>query len=81
MTRYGTDIQSTAMKEYPKVIARTVKVNTSIAEIEKILLGKQLLVWLSRTSKLLANMGQAYNVILGQSTTFNTSNLESLKGW
>ena len=81
MTRYGTDIHSTTMKEYPKVIARPVKVNTSIAEIEKILLGKQLLVWLSWTSKLLANMGQEYNMIPRQSTTFTRSKLESLKGW
>ena len=26
-------------------------------------------------------MGQAYNVILGQSMTFTRSNIESLKGW
>lgn len=26
-------------------------------------------------------MGQAYNVILGRSTTFTRSNLEILKGW
>ena len=38
--RYGTDIQSTIMKEYPKLIARTVKVNTGGAEIYKMLLGK-----------------------------------------
>ena len=32
-------------------------------------------------SKLSENMRQAYNVILGKSTTFTRSKLESLKGW
>ena len=45
------------------------------------LLGKQLSEWVSWMSKLLANMGQVYNVILGQSMTFTRSKLKSLKGW
>ena len=63
--RNRTDIQSTIMKEYPKVIARLIKVNTVDADIDNMLLGKQLSEWVSQTSKLLENMGQAYNVILG----------------
>ena len=63
--RYGTDIQSTIMNESPKVIARPFKVNTDDADIDKMLLGKQLPEWVLRTSKLSENMGQAYNVILG----------------
>ena len=62
---YGTDIQSTIMKESPKVIARPVKIKNGDAEIEKMLLGKQLSEWVSRTSKLLENTGKAYNVIIG----------------
>ena len=53
------------MKEYPKVIARPVKVNTGDVEIENILMGKHISEWVSRTSKLSANMGQVYNIILG----------------
>ena len=78
---YGTYIQSTIMKESPKVTARPAKVNIGNVEIVKMLIGKQLSEWVSWTSKLSANMGQAYNVILGQSTTFTRSKLESLKGW
>ena len=78
---YGTDIQSTITKESPKVIASTVKVNTGDEDIEKMLLGKQLSERVLWTSKLSENMGQAYNVILGQIMTFTRSNLESLKGW
>ena len=40
--RYRTDIQSTTMKEYPKVIIKLVNVNTGNTDIDKILLGKQL---------------------------------------
>ena len=39
---YGTDIQSTIMKESPKFIVMTVKVNTGNAEMDNILLVKQL---------------------------------------
>ena len=56
--RYGTDIHSTIIKESPKVITRPIKVNTGDADIEKILLGKQLSEWVSQTSKLSDNMGQ-----------------------
>ena len=78
---YVTDILSTTMKEYPKVISRMVKFNTGDADIDNMLLVKQLLAWVYRTSNLSANMFQAYNVILGQSTTFTSSKLKSLKGW
>ena len=40
--RYGTDIQSTIMKESPKVISRPFKVKTGNVDIDKMLLGKQL---------------------------------------
>ena len=69
------------MKESPKINARPFKFNTGDEENEKMLLGKQLSEWLSRTSKLSSNMGQAYNVILRKSTTFIRAKLESLKGW
>ena len=49
---YGTDIQSTSMKEATKIITRPVKVNTGNAEIDKMLLGKELSEWVQRTSKL-----------------------------
>ena len=78
--RYGTDIQSTIIKESPKVIVSPVKVNTGDAEIDNMLLVKQLSEWLSRTSKLSENMVQAYNAILGHSTTFTRLKLEVLKG-
>ena len=39
---YRTDIQSMVMKETPNIITRPVKVNTSNAEIENMLLGKKL---------------------------------------
>ena len=45
------------------------------------LMGKQLSEWVSRTSKLLVNMGQVYNVILRQSTTFTRLKLDGLKIW
>ena len=79
--KYGTDIQYTIMKESPKVNTRPVKANTVNAEIDKMLLGKQLSEWVSQTSKLSVNMGKLYNVILRQSMTFNRSKIESLKGW
>ena len=41
-TRYGMDIQSTIMKESPKFIVMTVKVNTGNADMDNILLVKQL---------------------------------------
>ena len=69
------------MKESPKVIARPVKVNTGNAEIDKMLLGKQLFELMLRTRKLLVNMRQAYKVILRKSTTFNRSKLKSLNVW
>ena len=47
-----------------KIVPRPVKVNTSNAEINKMLLGKELSEWEQRTSKLLAKMWQAYNFIL-----------------
>ena len=50
--RYRTDIQSTIMKEYPEVIASPVKVNTGNADIENMLLVKQLSEWVPRTRKL-----------------------------
>ena len=78
--RNRTDIQSTIMKEYPKVIARLIKVNTVDADIDNMLLGKQLSEWVSQTSKLLENMGQAYNVILGQSTAFTRLKIKRPKG-
>ena len=81
MDRYRMDIQSTTMKESPKVNERPFKVNTGNADIDKMLLGNQLSEWVSRTSNLSANMGQAYNMILGQGTTFTRSKLKSLKGW
>ena len=62
--RYGTEIQSTIMKESLKIIMKPVEVNTGNTEIEKMLLGKELLEWVLCTSKLSANMGKAYNVIL-----------------
>ena len=79
--RHGADIQSTIMKESPEVIARPVKVNTGDADIENMLLVKQLSEWVPRTRKLSANIGQAYNMILRQSIAFTRSKLESLKGW
>ena len=45
------------------------------------LMGKQLSEWVSRASKLLVNMGQLYNVILRQSTTFTRLKLDGLKVW
>ena len=68
--RYGTDIHSTTMKEYPMVIIKSVNVNTGDTDIDKILLGKQLLEWISLTRNLSSNIGQAYNVILRYSTIF-----------
>ena len=78
---YGTDIQYTITKESTKVTARPVKVNTGDADIDKMMLGKQLSEWVLRTVKLSANMGQTYNVIIGQSTNSTRSKLDSLKGW
>ena len=78
---YGTDTHSTIMKESTKVIARLVKVKTGDAEIDKMLLGKLLSEWVSRTITLLENMGQAYNVILRQITTFTRPKIKSLKAW
>ena len=78
---YGTDIQSTIMKESTKIIAIPVRFNTVNAEIDKMITSKQLSEWVPQTSKLSANMGQAYNVILGQSTTFARSKIDSIKVW
>ena len=69
------------MKEATNIIARQVNVNTGGAEIDKILLGKDLSELVQLTSKLSANMGQAYNVILVHITTFTSSNIKSLKVW
>ena len=69
------------MKESPKVIARLVKDNTGNADVDRMLLETKLSEWVLMTRKLLANMGQEYNMIPQQSTTFTRSKLESLKGW
>ena len=69
------------MKESPYIIARPIKFKTGNVEIDKMILDKELSEWVSQTSKLSSNMGQAYNVILGKITTFTRSNLKSLKGW
>ena len=52
MDRYGTEIQSSIMMESPKIITRSVNINTGNADIEKMLLVKQLSEWVLRTSKL-----------------------------
>ena len=78
---YGTDIRSTIMKESTNIIAIPVRFNTVNAEIDKMITSKQLSEWVPQTSKLSANMGQAYNVILGQSTTFARSKIDSIKVW
>ena len=66
---YGTDIQSTIMKEATKIVVIPVKVNTGDAEIDKMLLGKELSGWVQRTSKLSENMGRVYNLIIGKCMT------------
>ena len=52
MATYGTDIQYAIMTETTKIIPRKVKVNTGDAEIENMLLGKELLEWVQHTRKL-----------------------------
>ena len=64
-----------------KIIVIPVKFNTGNAEIDKMLLSKELLSWVQLTSKLLANMGQVYNVIIRKCINFTRSKLESLKYW
>ena len=49
--------------------------------MDKMLLGKELSECVHRTSKMLANMVQAYNIILGQCTTFTRLKLDSFNGW
>ena len=64
MATYGTYIQYAIMTETTKIIPRKVKVNTGDAEIENMLLGKELLEWVQHTRKLSENMGKDYKVIL-----------------
>ena len=66
---YGTDIQSTIMKEATKIVVVPVKVNTGDVEIYKMILGKELSGWVQRTSKLSENMGRVYNLIIGKCMT------------
>ena len=78
---YGTDIQLTIMKGMQKVLTRPVKVIMGDDKIENMLLRNELSHWVHQTSKMLVNMGQAYNAILVQCTTFTRSKLKSLGVW
>ena len=78
---YGTDIQTTIMKGTVKILMRPFKFTTGDNEVDNMLLGKELSEWVHGTRKMLANMGQAYNIILVQCMAFTRSKLESLIGW
>ena len=71
------------MKGTEKVITKPVKVTTGEDNIDSILFGKELSEWVHCTNKLSENMGQSYNVILGQCTTFirsKTRETQQLRG-
>ena len=74
-------IQSTIIKGTAKILARPAKFKIGEDEVDKMLLGKELLKWLHYTRKLSANMRQAYTVILGQCKTFTRSKIKIPKGW
>ena len=63
---YDTNIQLTIMKGSIKVLSRLVRVKTGNGKVNKMLLMKYLSDCVHCTRKLSANMGQAYNIILGQ---------------
>ena len=69
------------MKGTVKILARPFKATMVNNELDKMLLGKEMLEWVHRTRNILANMGHAYNSILGQCTIFTRSKLDSLCVW
>ena len=54
------------MKGTVNIIVVPIKGNTGGDEIDKMILGKELLEWVQHTSKILVNMRQLYIIIVGQ---------------